>query len=93
MSSAANTTNLNLPRLELPNWLPLPVADEARFLYDSAIKPNQTVERHVDEPDQTVKRKSTEEASRGHYGAVPPTRGLKLCAAQSTRFSGAYPVL
>ncbi|MGO9276940.1 MAG: hypothetical protein ACLP3Q_05310 [Streptosporangiaceae bacterium] len=77
MSSSVNTTNLNLPRLELPNWLPLPVADEARFLYDTATKPSQTVERHVDEQDQTVKLKSTEEASRGHYGTDPPNSRIE----------------
>jgi hypothetical protein len=77
MSSSGNTADRRPPRLVLPNWLPLPVADEARFLYDSAIKPDQTVERHVDEPDQAVKPKSTEEASRGHNGANPPNSRLE----------------
>jgi hypothetical protein len=68
MSSSANR---NLPRLELPNWLPLPVADEARVLYDSVIKPNQTVERYVEEPDQTIEPKANEEVSGGHHEAEP----------------------
>jgi hypothetical protein len=65
MSSSVNTADRHWPRLELPHWLPRSVADEARFLYDSAITPNQTVERHVDEPEQTVALKSTGEASGG----------------------------
>jgi hypothetical protein len=82
MSSSVNTADRHLPRLELPNWLPLPVAHEARFLYDSATKPNQTVERHVDENDQTAKLKSTEETPQGHYGADPPNSRLEaVCHA------------
>src|ERR1035437_8777850 len=80
MNGSDKVADRHRPRLELPNWLPPPVADEARFLYDSALKPNQTVERHVDEPDQTVKLKST--ASRGHYGPDPPNSRIEaVCHA------------
>ena len=65
MSSSVDTAD-RLPRLELPQWVPPLVADEARFLYDSAITPNETVERPVYEPEQIFTLKSTGEVSRVH---------------------------
>jgi hypothetical protein len=66
MSVSDNIADRHRPRLELPQWVPPLVADEARFLYDSAITPNQTVERPVYEPEQIFTVKSTGEVSRAH---------------------------
>jgi hypothetical protein len=66
MSSSANTKDRNLPRLDLPDWLPAPVADEAKYLYGSAGKSKQTVDRDAHEPEQSVTLESTEDGSRGH---------------------------
>jgi hypothetical protein len=80
MSSSVDTADRRLPRLELPNWLPLPVADEARFLYDSAITPNQTVERPVYEPEQIFTLKSTGEVSQVHgRGIIFNSRMQAVC--------------
>ncbi len=75
MSASVDNADHPPPRLELPNWLPLTVAEEARFLYDSALKPHQTVEQHVDAPTQTGKLKSS--AFREHYRADPPNSRLE----------------
>jgi hypothetical protein len=64
MSSSVDTADRHLPRLDLPDWLPPPVAAEARFLYDSAATDNQTVERPVYEPEQLFTINSTGEVSR-----------------------------
>jgi hypothetical protein len=70
MNGSDKVADRHRPRLELPNWLPPLVADEARFLYDSAVTPNQTVERPVYEPEQIFTIKSTEEVS------LVPCRGI-----------------
>src|ERR1700689_3493889 len=77
MSYSVDTADPPLPRLELPHWLPPPVAAEARLLYDSAVPSNQTVDRPVDEPNQTVNLKSIEVASRGHHGVVQTNSRLE----------------
>lgn len=64
MNVSDNIAHRHRPRLELPQWVPPLVADEARFLYDSAITLNQTVERPVYEPEQIFTQKSTGEVSR-----------------------------
>ena len=64
MNVSDNIADRHRPRLELPRWVPPLVADEARSLYDSAITPNQTVERPVYEPEQIFMVKSTGEVSR-----------------------------
>jgi hypothetical protein len=64
MNVSDKVADRHRPRLELPQWVPRLVADEARFLYDSAVAPNQTVERPVYEPEQIFTIKSTEEVSR-----------------------------
>jgi len=53
------------PRLEIPRWVPPAVADEARFLYDSATGRHQTVERHIYEEQQAVASESKGVESRG----------------------------
>jgi hypothetical protein len=70
MSSSVDTADRHLPRLDLPVWLPLPVAAEARFLYDSAVTANQTVERPVYELEQIFTINSAGEVSR------VPCRGI-----------------
>lgn len=64
MNASDEVADRHRPRLELPQWVPPPVADEARFLYDSAVTPNQTVERPVYEPEQFFAINPTGEASR-----------------------------
>jgi hypothetical protein len=38
MSSSVDTADRRLPRLELPNWLPSPVAEEAQLVYDRILQ-------------------------------------------------------
>jgi hypothetical protein len=64
MSSSVDSADRHLPRLDLPDWLPLPVAAEAKGLYDSAFTLNQTDERPVYEPEQIFTIESTGEVSR-----------------------------
>jgi hypothetical protein len=64
MNVSDKVVDRHMPRLELPQWVPQLVSDEARFLYDSAVTTNQTVERPVYEPEQLFTIKSTGEVSR-----------------------------
>jgi hypothetical protein len=70
MNVSDKVTDHHRPRLELPQWVPQPVADEARFLYDSAVSPNQTVERPVYELEEIFTIKSTGEVSRVPLGGI-----------------------
>jgi hypothetical protein len=64
MNGSDKVADRHRPRLELPQWVPPLVADEAKFLYDSAVTPNQTVERPVYEPEPIFTINSTGEVSR-----------------------------